>query len=425
MTLLLLSAHIHDPGGPHHGQRRHIRIRDGRIVEILSGDAPAEAADEQRLTAADLHISSGWIDLQCCLGEPGHEARETFESGARAAARGGFTDVLLHPDAPPLPQSRAAVAYVRQRAAGLPVRFHPVAAATVDAAGNDLTEYHDLRAAGAVAFSDGPNHPIQRAETLVRALQYAAPLGAVVMNRPEHTGLSAGGQIHEGPVSVRLGLRGLPSLAEDLQLARDLRLLEYAGGRLHVAGVSTAGAVALLREAKARGLAVTADVAAHQLAFTDDELPPFETSYKVRPPFRADADRAALREGLADGTLDAAVSAHQPHDPEGKDLEFDLAEFGAIGLETAFAVLNTHGGLPLDTLLARLTTGPRTVLGWPAPASLAAGAPARLTLFDPTLDWTPAPADTASLARNSPFYGHRLRGRAVGIITETGFMAAF
>ncbi len=420
MNLLLLSAHLHAPGSPHHGQRRHIRIRDGVIAEIFGGEIPVETEGETRISAPDLHVSAGWLDLGCVIGEPGHEARETFVSAARAAAKGGFTDVLLLPDAPPLAQTRAAVAYIGQRAAGLPVQFHAVAPITVDAAGADLTEMHDLQLAGAAAFSDGPNHPLQRAETLVRALQYAAPLGAVVFNRAEHRGLSDGGQIHESETSVRLGLRGLPSIAEDVQLARDLRLLEHAGGRLHVSSVSTAGAVALLREAKARGLAVTADVAAHQLAFLTDEVPPFETSYKVQPPFRAETDRAALRAALADGTLDATTSAHQPHDPESKELEFDLAEFGAIGLETAFSALLTHApDLPLDTLLARLTSGPRAVLGW-AETPIAEGQPARLTLFDPTAVWTPTPQNTASLARNSPFYGHELRGHVLGIITETG-----
>ncbi|MBC7449267.1 MAG: dihydroorotase, partial [Hymenobacteraceae bacterium] len=254
MNLLLVSAHLHDPGGPHHGQRCHVRVRDGVIAEIMAGEAPAARADERRLTAPDLHVSAGWLDLQCTIGEPGHEARETFATAARAAARGGSTDVLLLSDAAPVTQTRAAVAYVRQRGAETPVRFHAVAAATVDAAGADLTEMHDLRAAGVVAFSDGPNHPLQRAEVLVRALQYATPLGVVLFNRAEHRGLSEGGQINEGPVSVRLGLRGLPALAEDLQLARDLRLLEHAGGRLHVQSLSTAGAVALVRAAKARGL---------------------------------------------------------------------------------------------------------------------------------------------------------------------------
>ena len=421
MNLLLLSAHIHAPGTPHHGQRRHLRVRNGLVAELLDGPAPGAEADETRLTAPDLHVSAGWVDLNCVIGEPGHESRETFGSAAAAAARGGFTDVLLLPDAPPLPQTRAAVAYIIQRAAGLPVRFHPVAPATVDAAGADLTEMQDLRTAGAVAFADGPAHAIQRAEVLVRALQYAAPLGAVLLNRAEHRGLSEGGQIHEGPMSVRLGLRGLPALAEDVQLARDLALAEYAGGRLHAQSLSTAGAVALVRAAKARGVAVTADIAAHQLAFLADEVPPFETSYKVRPPFRDAADRAALLAGLADGTIDAVASAHQPHDPESKELEFDLAEFGAIGLETAFAALRTFApDLALDHLLACFTTGPRAVLGWPAPV-LAVGAPARLTLFDPSATWTPSPQTTASLARNSPFYGQLLRGRVVGIITEGGF----
>jgi dihydroorotase len=223
-------------------------------------------------------------------------------------------------------------------------------------------------------------------------------------------------------VSVRLGLRGLPGLAEDVQLARDLRLLEYAGGRLHVSSLSTAGAVALVREAKARGLRVTADVAAHQLAFTDEDLPPFDTSFKVKPPFRSELDRAALLQGLRDGIIDAATSAHQPHDPEAKELEFDLADFGAAGLETAFAAFHTHAGeaLGLETILEKLISGPRAVLGRPVP-TIQEGQPANLTLFDPTRVWTPTPATTASKARNNPFYGHQLRGQVLGTVLDHRF----
>lgn len=414
MDVLLTSALIHDPGGPHHGQRRHIGIRDGRIA-LLTTEAPPEA--KHTLSAPDLHVSPGWLDLSCVVGEPGFEAKEDFVSAAEAAARGGFTEVLVMPDAQPLTQTRSAVTYVRQRAASLPARFHPVAAATVDAAGSDLTEMRDLREAGAVAFSDGPAHPLQRAEVLVRALQYLTPLGVPLLNRPEHRGLSEGGQMHEGEASTRLGMRGLPALAEEIQLARDLQLLAYAGGQLHVSQLSTAASVALVREAKGKGLRVTADVAAHQLAFTDETMPPFETSYKVRPPFRGAADVAALLDGLRDGTIDAVVSAHQPHDPEAKDLEFDLAEFGATGLETAFSALLTHAGdkLGLPRVLEKLVSGPRAVLGWAVP-HLVEGAEANLTLFDPARSWTPTPANTASKARNNPFYGQPLRGVVLGTV---------
>lgn len=417
--MLLASALIHDPRGPHHGRRCHIGLDDGRIVSISEGEIPPA---DRIVRAENLHVSAGWFDLNCTVGEPGHEYKEDFASAAAAAVRGGFTEVAVMPAEAPATQTRAAVGYVLQRATELPVRFWPLAAATVDLAGNDLTEMQDLLIAGAVGFTDGPLHPMQRAEVLVRALQYLAPLGGVLINRPEHRGLSEGGQIHEGAVSVRLGLRGLPSLAEDVQLARDLRLLEYAGGRLHVSSVSTAGAVMLLRDAKTRGLRVTADVAAHQLAFTDEDLPPFDTSFKVRPPFRSEEDRAALLEGLRDGTIDAVTSAHQPHDPEAKDLEFDVADFGAAGLETAFAALNTHAGaaLGLEILLEKLISGPRAVLGRSVP-TIQEGQPANLTLFDPTRAWTPTPATTASKARNNPFYGHSLRGQVLGTVLDHRF----
>ncbi len=437
LDLLFVAAHLHDPGHPLHGRRCHVGISGGRLALVTDADVTPEPAAARVVRAPDLHLSAGFFDLGVAIGEPHFESRETFATAAAAAARGGFTEVLVLPGggggAAPV-QTRAAVTYVQQRAAdgqtsaGSAVRFWPLAAATVDAAGHDLTEMHDLHRAGTVAFTDGPDHPLQRAEVLVRALQYLAPLGAVLLNRSEHAGLSAGGQWHEGAAATALGLRGLPALAEYVALARDLELLAYAnqgagsGARLHISQVSAAESVALLRAAKARGLPVTADIAAHQLAFTDATAPPFDTNFKVRPPFRSEADRQALLAGLADGTLDAVTSAHQPHEPESKELEFDLAEFGVIGLETTFSALLTYAGaaLDLDTLLLKLTAAPRAVLGRPVP-HLTEGAEANLTAFDPTARWTPSPATTASKARNSPFFGIELRGRVLGTVCGAAF----
>ena len=416
--LLLKRVRITNAAPEAAGGVHDLLIENGRIQAIGQLDVPSgtEVIEQEGLL-----VSPGWLDMRCLVPEPGLEQREDFRSASGAAIAGGFTDAAVLPGLHSAQESRAHMEYVHLQSQQQPVRFWPMAAATAARQGLDLTEMTDLQRAGAVAYSDG-DKPLAKPEVLIRALQYAGSFGGLIIQRPEHRELSGQGTMHEGPASTKLGLRGMPALAEENMIRRDLELLAYTGGRLHFGLVSSAGSVALIREGKARGLNVTCDMAAHQLAFTDNELPPFDSMYKVNPPFRTEADREALIAGLQDGTIDAIVSDHTPHDPEGKELEFDLAEFGIMGLETAFAVAHTclRGHLSLEELISLFTTGPRRILNLPEPR-IAVGAEARLTLFHPQKTWTPAPAATVSKARNSPFYGMPLTGQVMGVITAEGF----
>ncbi len=417
MNIHLPAVRIIHPRSDFDGAVKQLLVEDGIIRRVGEpGDRWNLAADVV-LEGESLHLSPGWLDLRVSARDPGHEHQEDLFSVREAAAAGGFSEIAVLPNTHPVVQSKEAVAYLRSRGADHPVRVHPVAAVSVDAKGKDLTEMIDLHRAGAAAFADGVQ-PVWHPDLFVKTLQYLQTFNGLLINRPEEKLMTQYGNMHEGLTATMLGLKGMPPLAEELMVARDLRLLAYAGGKLHFACLSTAGAVQLVREAKAQGLAVTCDVAAHQVAFDDTALIDFDTNLKVNPPFRSRADIAALWAGLADGTIDAVVSDHSPLDEESKKLEFDLAEFGIIGLETAFAVLHTHNqGLSLAQLVGKLAVGPRDVLGLPLPA-LKEGAPANLTVFDPRAEWQFAATDIRSKSRNTPFVGARFTGRVVGVINQ-------
>jgi len=417
MNIHLPAVRIIHPRSDLDGAVKQLLVEDGIIRRVGEpGDRWGLAADVV-LEGDSLHLSPGWLDLRVSARDPGHEHQEDLFSVREAAAAGGFTEIAVLPNTHPVVQTKEAVAYLRSRGADHPVRVHPIAAVSVDAKGKDLTEMIDLHMAGAAAFSDGVQ-PVWHPDLFVKILQYLQTFNGQLINRPEERLMTQYGNMHEGLTATMLGLKGMPALAEELMVARDLRLLAYAGGKLHFSCLSTAGSVQLVREAKAQGLAVTCDVAAHQVAFDDTALLDFDTNLKVNPPFRSRADSEALWAGLADGTIDAVVSDHSPLDEESKKLEFDLAEFGIIGLETAFAVLHTHNpGLPLERLVGKFAVGPRDVLGLPLP-ELAEGAPANLTVFDPRAEWQFTPADIRSKSRNTPFVGARFTGRVVGVIHQ-------
>ncbi len=412
MKVLLQAATIYNPQSEYHLQQQHILFEDG-IITYIGPDL--QQADET-VAVEGLCVSAGWVDMHAFVGDPGLEYKEDLDSLAAAAAAGGFTEVVCLPNVEPVVQSKGAVSYIRSRAQQLPVTLLPAAAITVDAKGKDLTEMIDLHQAGAVAFTDGTN-PLQGADILLKALQYVQLFDGLLMNKPEHTRLTEHGQMHEGEASTRLGMKGIPSLAEEVMVTRDLQLLAYTGGRMHFSLLSTAAAIAAVRQAKADGLDVTCDVASYQAAFTDETILPFDTNYKVAPPFRSQSDVEAIKEGLQDGTIDALVSAHMPHDTEAKKLEFDLADFGMINLETAFAVANTTLGdaLSVEKLVEKFSAGPRRILRLQEPC-VAVGEAANLTLFHPGLTWTPTAASTKSKSKNSPFYGQELKGKVIGTI---------
>nr|WP_242693458.1 dihydroorotase [Sabulibacter ruber] len=393
------------------GQTVDLLLKDGHIQKIASS---IEAENVQVISEEGLCCSIGWFDLIAFSGEPGYEQRETLSNFMNAAAFGGFTEVACLPNVNPITQTRSSVEFFKHRSNNGFVKLHAIAAVTHDLDGKDLAEILDLKAAGAIAFSDGTDS-IQAEDTVVKALEYLKLFGGVFINRPENKKLASGGQMHEGIASTRLGLKGIPAIAEEMQVIRDLQILRYIGGRLHLSQLSTAAALQAVRAAKQEGLQVTCDVAAHQCAFTDETLEPFDANFKVSPPFRSSADKAAILEALQDGTIDALVSAHMPWNEEGKELEFDLAETGIIGLQTAYAVANETmtSHLSWKELVEKFTHGSRKVVDLPIP-SLAEGAKANLTLFNPTKSWVFQENLNASAAKNSPFFGCELKGCVFG-----------
>ncbi len=398
-----------DARSPFHQKYVHIRIEGGIISSI-------ELADNPSKTTSSSCVSIGWIDMRAHVPEPGYEHKETLENGAKVAQKGGFTDVVLLPNTLPTRQNKQDLAYLLQHHAQTHVAMHPLAAVTIDTKGKDLTDMIDLHRAGAVAFTDG-NLPIPTG-ILLKTLQYLQPLGGLLIQRPEEPLLTQYGVMHEGVQSTMLGLKGIPPLAETLVVQRDLQLLQYAGGKLHFSLISCKESVDLIRDAKKQGLAVTCDVAVHQLFFEDSAMQGFDSFYKVNPPFRTRDHIDALWEGLRDGTIDVIVSDHTPQDEESKNLELDMAEFGAIGWETFFPALLTANGrqaqpLALEVLLAKFTTAPREILQLDLPA-LEVGAVACLTFFDLQASFLPTPQESLSTSKNSPFWGEALTGKATG-----------
>lgn len=428
MKTLIRSAHIVDTASLVDGQVVDILIDNGLISQI---GVNLDVSNRVRVIETDnLHVSPGWVDLRVSAQDPGYEHKEDLTSVCRAAAAGGFTDIAVLPNTQPIIDAKGTLGYVRCMAEGQPVSIHVIAAVTKNAAGEDFTEMLDLHHAGAVAFSDG-THSLQNPDLLLKTLQYLQPVNGLLMNRPEEALLTRFGQMHEGIQSTLLGLKGMPALAEELSIERDLRLLEYVFGSgpgnretlttaaLHFSTISSARSVELVRKAKAQGLPVSCDVAAHQLVFDDSALAGFDTNLKVNPPFRSTHDVAALWAGLTDGTIDAIVSDHLPQDAENKNLEFDQAEFGIIGLETVFAAAVTYNQeLPLPKLIEKLTIRPRHILRLPA-IRIAEGEPASLTLFDPIGSWTYE--QTHSKSKNSPFLGQTLTGRVIGTVHHGQF----
>jgi len=418
MQILLKAVKIIDKSSEFNLQTKDILIENG-IIKQISDNISANNA--QVIEGDNLHVSAGWVDMRVSPKDPGYESKEDLSSLCNAAAAGGFTEIVTLPNTKPTVQTKESIAYYKQFSRSQIVEIHAAAAVTKNCEGKDFTEMLDLHHAGAVAFTDG-EHPLWNADILLKTLQYLYPINGLLMNHPEEANLAMFGQMHEGIESTLLGMKGVPSMAEELMVIRDLKLLEYAkidspNPVLHFSTISTAEAVELIREAKKKGLAVSCDIAAHQLAFTDADLKEFDTNLKVSPPFRSQKDIEALKKGLADGTIDAIVSDHNPHDEEAKNLEFDLADFGIIGLETAFASANTHGGLSIENLIEKLTVNPRKLLRM-SQVEIAEGSTANLTIFNPDLEWEFTEKDIRSKSKNTPFVGKKLKGRAVAVLNK-------
>lgn len=403
-------------------------IDNGKIAG-WGEDAPAALRSRRDVEVIDTRgavVCPGLVDIHVHLREPGQEDKETIETGTRAAVRGGFTAVACMPNTDPPLDERPRIEYVLRRAeeAGL-ARVMPIAAVTKGQQGEQLTEIEDLVSAGAVAISDD-GKPVRNAEIMRRALELTRDLGIPVIQHAEDPDLKGIGVMHEGWVSTRIGLKGIPDVAESVMVARDALLSELTGGRVHVAHVSAARSVEIIRKAKARGIRMTGETTPHYLVLTDEAVAGYSTNTKMNPPLRSARDRDALIEGIVDGTIDCLATDHAPHTEIDKDGDFDSAPFGIVGLETALGIylsaLVDAGHLTLPELIARMTVKPYEVLGRSG-GTLAPGADADVTVFDPSKRWTVRASEFASKGRNTPFEGWELPGRV--LLTVVGGRAVY
>lgn len=397
--------------------RLDLLLVDGKVARLGEGIEVPEGAE--RIDASGLVVTPGLIDVHVHLREPGGEHKETIRSGARAAAAGGFTAVVAMPNTSPPIDNPAAVGFVR--AAGLRsggARVYPSGTITVGQKGEQLSEFGELQEAGAVTVTDD-GLPVMNANVMRLALEYALAFDLPVSVHEEDLHLSAGGSMNEGIIATRLGLTGIPNVAEDAMIARDLFLAELTGGRLHIQHVSTREGVRMIGEARARGVRVTAEGSPHHFTLTDAAVDAYRTNAKMNPPLRSEADRDAVRQGVIDGTLDVIATDHAPHHYDEKEQAFEDAPNGIVGLETALGISITElvepGLMDLPTLVERMSWAPARSMSLPG-GTLATGTPADVTILDPSEEWVVDSKDFLSLSRNTPFEGRRVRGRAVRTI---------
>ena len=411
MNLIIRKATIVDPKSLFHNQTVDLKITKGIIEEI--GVSLLNIDNHQEYHHNHLHISQGWFDTSVSFGEPGFEDRETISHGLEIAAKSGFTGIALQPNSYPIIDNQSHVHFVKQKAANAVTELFPIGALTQASEGKDLAELYDMKNAGAVAFGDY-NKSLSNANLMKIALQYVQDFDSLIIAFCQDETIRGNGVANEGIVSTRLGLKGIANLAEELVVARNLLLLEYTGGKLHIPTISTAESVALIKRAKKKGLNVTCSVSVHHLIMTDEKLEGFDTRYKVSPPLRNDTDKEALIAGVMDNTIDCITSDHNPIDIENKNMEFDLAKNGTIGLESAFGALLTI--LPLEKVVEKLTFG-NTILNIER-HRIKEKNKASLSLFTINEKWTFRKEDILSKSKNSAFIGQEMKGRVVGIFNN-------
>ncbi|SEK58591.1 dihydroorotase [Aquimarina amphilecti] len=411
MNLLLKAATIIDPSSPFHNQTVDILIENGIIKDIDSLIEPTENIEEIKLDT--LYVSQGWFDSSVSFGEPGYEERETIVNGLNVAAKSGFTSIGLNPNTLPITDTNASVGFLKGKSLQNAVDLYPIGALTTKSEGIDLAELYDMKQAGAIAFGDYKK-PIKNPNLLKIALLYAQNFDGLVLSFPQDTSIAGKGMVNEEKQSTLLGLKGIPALAEELQICRDLFLLEYTGGKLHIPTISTAKSVQLIREAKSNKLKVTCSVSVHHLLLTDEELTSFDTNYKVLPPLRTQKDIEALIDGVKDGTIDMVTSDHQPIDVENKKVEFDNAMYGTIGLESTFGILNSILGI--NQTVSLLTKG-KSIFGIET-NSIDKGNKANLSLFTSKGNTVFKEEHIESTSKNSAFLERTIEGNTYGIISN-------
>lgn len=409
MITLIKSATIIDASSPFNQQTKDILITNGIITKIDSNISKKD--DYQIVKLNNLHVSTGWFDSSVSLGEPGYEERETIQHGLNVAAKSGFTAIAVNPNTNPVIDNKASVEFLINKANGFATNLYPIGTLTQQSKGIEMAELYDMQQSGAIAFGDY-NKPVANDNLLKIALLYTQNFDGLTLSFPKNNSIAGDGVANEGKNSTLLGLKGIPALAEEIQISRDLFLLEYTGGKLHIPTITTEKSVKLIKEAKKKGLDVTCSVAIHNLVLTDDELHGFDGNKKVNPPLRTSNDTKALLKGLKDGTIDIITSDHNPIDIEHKKVEFSTAKDGTIGLETAFGALNTI--LDLETIVKCLSNNPKERFGIEK-TSIQENQKADLSIFSPNGNYTFSEENIISTSKNSIFLNKELKGKVYGI----------
>lgn len=418
--LLIQSATILNPQSAFHRKVSDILIVDGKISEIGKKISVSDS-DTTRIQAKGQYLSAGFFDLNANFGEPGLETKEDISSGCKAAAAGGFTGLALMPNTQPPIHSKAEVSFLINRSKDNLVDIYPLGCISHNREGKELAEMYDMQQSGAIAFTDG-NRPVSDAGLMSRALLYTRSFEGLIFSYAEDQNIAGRGKMNEGVMSTFLGMKGNPSLAEELMVSRDLYLAGYHDARIHFSTISSSKSVDLIRKAKKAGLKVSCDVAAHHLVLTEDELEGFDSQYKVKPPLRTKADQKALITGLKDGTIDAIVSQHTPHEIEFKNVEFEIASNGITGLQTALP-LALKAGLSPELIVEKMAAAPRNILGLSI-QGLEAGNSANFIVFDPSEEWTLDENTNVSKSLNTPFMDGSLKGK-VKLVYNNGQYLTF
>jgi dihydroorotase len=418
MKILIKSCRIIDSTSPFHQQIKDILIENELIIKI---DDNINDENAKVLDFSNLHVSQGWFDAKVNFTDPGDEIKEDIFSGLKSAEMGGFTAVATTPDTNPRVSNKSQINYLTSKAQFSPVTIHPYGTLTENLEGQNISEYYDMKNAGAIGFMD--NHKPVSAGIMYRALLYSKSFGGKIISFPYDESIFGDGQINESKVSVLTGLKAIPALSEYIIVERDLSIAEYADSPIHFTGISTKTSVELIEKAKQRGVKVTADVYVHNLLFTDEDVMNFDTNYKVLPPLRTEKDRQALIEGLHKGTIDFVCSDHTPEDVEHKEIEFGNASFGVIGTQTLFAALNQLEVFSLEQITDFIAKKPRKIFGVDTDG-ISVNCKANLTLFNPDFKWTLTDEVLMSKSKNTPFYKQQLKGKSLGIINK-GFLSIF
>ena len=412
MKTLLKNATIIDVESQYHQQKKDVLISNGIIEKI--DNLIEVSSDTTTVNLENLHISCGWFDTSVCFGEPGFEERETIKNGLQVASKSGFTVVAVNPNTHPVIDSKSDVEFLINKASKFATKLFPIGALTKNCEGKDLAELFDMQQSGAIAFGDYTK-PISNDNLMKIALLYAQNFDGLIISFPKNNSIAAEGIVNEGINSTQLGMKGIPSLAEHLQISRDLFLLEHTGGKLHIPTISTAKSVELIKAAKVKGLQVTCSVSVHHLVLTDDELHGFDSNFKTTPPLRTKEDVKALQKAVKSGVIDIITSDHNPMDIVHKKVEFSEAKNGVIGLESAFGALNSI--LDLTDFIPLLTSKPRSIFGLEK-VSIKEGAKANVSLFNPAGKVVFTAKNILSASKNSPFIDKNLEGKVYGIFAN-------